>query len=108
MEDHNKAELALDVTNQLGVLVQEFEQKIKNGTRSTENFITMDELDKMLSGLVGDASEVFRDFVGKILSEVDESEVIRKKNRARPIRDWTPQPRKARPDNLNRNRNNYV
>jgi hypothetical protein len=60
-------------------LVDEFREKIRAGTKSADNFLTMSEIERLWSELKGNTSIIYSDILQELLSSVDESDLIRKK-----------------------------
>ena len=62
-------------------LLDDFRQKIVDGTCSTDDFISITDIENLWTKLRGDTSLLYSDVLSEILSNVDESELIRKKKR---------------------------
>jgi len=62
-------------------IVEEFRQRIIEGTSDAENFLTISEIERLWSNLRGDTSLLYSDMLSDLLSDVDESALIRKKKR---------------------------
>ena len=62
-------------------IVEEFRQRIIKGTSDSENFMTISEIERLWSELRGDTSLLYSDMLSELLSDADESELIRKKKR---------------------------
>jgi hypothetical protein len=60
-------------------IVDKFRQRIIEGTSDPENFLTISEIEHLWSELRGDTSHLYSDMLSSLLSNVDESELIRKK-----------------------------
>jgi hypothetical protein len=60
-------------------LLDDFRQKIIEGTANADDFLSITEIENMWSKLRGDTSLLYSDALAEILSSVDESELIRKK-----------------------------
>jgi hypothetical protein len=63
----------------LAHLVDEFQEKIRAGTKDADNFLTMSEIERLWSELKGNTSIVYSDMLQELLSAADESDLIRKK-----------------------------
>jgi len=72
---------AHDYSEELLRIVDLFRQRIKAGTSDPDNFLTISDIERLWSGLRGDTSLLYSDMLAGLLSEVDESELIRKKKR---------------------------
>ena len=62
-------------------IVDEFRQRIVAGTSDPDHFMTISDIERLWSDLRGDTSLLYSDMLSELLSEVDETELIRKKNR---------------------------
>lgn len=61
--------------------IELFRQRIIAGTSNPDNFLTISDIERLWSELRGDTSLLYSDMLSDLLSEVDESELIRKKKR---------------------------
>ena len=61
--------------------VDEFRQRIVEGTTDPDHFLTISEIERLWSDLRGDTSLLYSDMLSDLLSNVDESVLIRKKKR---------------------------
>ena len=62
-------------------IVEKFRQRIIEGTSDAEHFLTISEIERLWSELRGNTSLLYSDMLSDLLSDVDESELIRKKKR---------------------------
>lgn len=62
-------------------IVEDFRQRIVSGTSDPEHFLTISEIERLWSELRGDTSLIYSDMLSALLSDVEESELIRKKKR---------------------------
>ena len=60
-------------------IVDGFRAKIKAGTKDPDNFLTISDIEHLWSELRGDTSILYSDMLSDLLTEVDETELIRKK-----------------------------
>jgi len=60
-------------------IVDEFRQRIIAGTSNPDNFLTISDIESLWSKLRGDTSHIYSDMLSELLSNIDETEVIRKK-----------------------------
>jgi len=60
-------------------LIQEFKEKFAAGTSDADNFMTISQLECLWSELRNRTNSVYSDMIEKMMCEVDESELIRKK-----------------------------
>ena len=60
-------------------LINEFKDRFEAGTSDSENFITMNEIERLWGELRGNTDNIYSDIVQDLMGSVDESELIRKK-----------------------------
>jgi molecular chaperone GrpE (heat shock protein) len=60
-------------------LLKDFKEKFETGTSDSENFLTMHEIERMWSELRGNTDYIYSDMLGELMSNMDESDLIRKK-----------------------------
>ena len=60
-------------------LIQEFKERFAAGTANADNFMTISQLELMWSELQNRTNNIYSDMIRKLMSEVDESDLIRKK-----------------------------
>jgi hypothetical protein len=60
-------------------LIQEFKEKFAAGTASADDFLTISQIELLWSELQNRTNNIYSDMVRKLMSEVDESDLIRKK-----------------------------
>ena len=60
-------------------LINEFKEKFEAGTSDVDNFITMNEIERLWGELRGNTNNIYSDIVQDLIGSVDESELIRKK-----------------------------
>jgi hypothetical protein len=60
-------------------LLQEFKEKFAAGTANADDFMTISQLELMWGELQSRTNNIYSDMIRKLMSEVDESELIRKK-----------------------------
>jgi len=61
-------------------LIKEFKEKFEAGTADADNFLNISEIELMWGKLQHSTNNIYSDMVRKLMSEVDESDLIRKKN----------------------------
>lgn len=66
-------------SDELLKLLDDFRQKIVNGTANADEFLSITEIENLWSKLRGDTSLLYSDALSDTLSSVDESALIRKK-----------------------------
>jgi Ca2+-binding EF-hand superfamily protein len=62
-------------------LIQEFKEKFAAGTSDADNFITISQIELLWSELQNNTNNIYSDMIRKMMSEVNESDLIRKKKR---------------------------
>jgi hypothetical protein len=60
-------------------LIQEFKDKFIAGTSDADNFITISQIELLWSELQNSTNNIYSDMIRKMMSEVNESDLIRKK-----------------------------
>ena len=70
-----------EYSDELLWIIDEFRQRIISGTSDLEHFLTISEIERLWSELRGSTSLIYSDMLSSLLSNVDESELIRKKKR---------------------------
>jgi len=70
-----------EYSDELLRIVERFRQRIIEGTSDHEHFLTIFEIERLWSELRGNTSLLYSDMLSDILSDTDESELIRKKKR---------------------------
>lgn len=68
-----------EYSDELLRIVEEFRQRIIAGTSDPEHFLSISEIEKLWSELRGSTSLLYSDMLTDLLSETDETELIRKK-----------------------------
>ena len=61
-------------------LVKEFKEKFEARTADADDFLNISEMESMWGELQHKTNNIYSDMVRKMMSEVDESDLIRKKN----------------------------
>jgi hypothetical protein len=59
--------------------IKNFKEKFTSGTTDAENFITISQIELLWSELQNSTQNIYSDMIRKMMSEVDESDLIRKK-----------------------------
>jgi hypothetical protein len=60
-------------------LIQDFKEKFKAGTSDANNFMSITEIELLWSELQDKTNNIYSDMIRKLMSEVDERDLIRKK-----------------------------
>ena len=68
-------------------IIQEFKEKFKMRTSGVDNFLSITELELLWGELQSKTNNIYSDMIRKLMSEVDEHDLIRKKNRLPTQRD---------------------
>ncbi len=77
IEDSNK--IISDKIQELERLIQEFKEKIENGTDNPEEFITLDRIETEWEALRKNTDYLYSDMLSELISNTNERELIRKK-----------------------------
>ena len=75
----NKVNDVREYGEELLRIVEEFRQRIISGTSDLDHFLTISEIEQLWSELRGDTTLIYSDMLSDLLSNVDESDLIRKK-----------------------------
>jgi hypothetical protein len=78
MNDQNQ-ELANIEIAKIERLIQEFKEKFVAGTSDADNFMTISQIELLWSELQNNTNNIYSDMIRKMMSEVNESDLIRKK-----------------------------
>jgi hypothetical protein len=68
-----------DRLSEIERLIKEFKEKFEAGTLDAENFITINEIERLWGELQSGTNTVYSDMIRELMSSVDEREIIRKK-----------------------------
>jgi len=60
-------------------LIQEFKEKFIVGTSDADDFMTISQIELLWSELQNSTNNIYSDMIRKMMSEVNESDLIRKK-----------------------------
>lgn len=60
-------------------LVNDFKERFSLGTANADDFMTISQLEILWSELQNRTNNIYSDMIRKLMSDVDESELIRKK-----------------------------
>jgi hypothetical protein len=74
IKEHNIAEIA-----KLEYLINEFKEQFIAGTSDADDFMTISQIELLWSELQDRTHNIYSDMIRKMMSEVDESDLIRKK-----------------------------
>ena len=79
MEDAEKGPASYELA-EIERLIKEFKEKFEAGTSDADNFLNISEIELMWGELQHKTNNIYSDMVRKMMNEVDESDLIRKKN----------------------------
>ena len=77
--NESEKELASAELAKIKRLVQEFKEKFVAGTTDVDNFMNISQIELLWSELQNSTNNIYSDMIRKMMSEVDESDLIRKK-----------------------------
>jgi len=60
-------------------LINDFREKFEIGTSDADNFITLHEIERLWGELQSSTNSIYSDMIRELMSNVDESQLIRKK-----------------------------
>ncbi len=60
-------------------IVKDFEEKIQNGTEDPDRFLSLTEIEELWGKLIGDTNVLYSDMLQRLIQNVDEKELIRRK-----------------------------
>jgi hypothetical protein len=63
----------------LRLLLDEFQQRLSEGTKSADEFISMNELERITSDTIHSSNTLYLELLSSFLSNIDEAELILKK-----------------------------
>ena len=72
-------EIELEAISKLTKQVSEFGNRIIDGTTSSDNFMTMNDIEYNWKNLRNETEKVYTEMVSQIIAAVDERDIIRKK-----------------------------
>jgi hypothetical protein len=78
MDEANQEDTLLEIA-EIERLINEFKEKFNAGTSDADNFMNISRLEILWGELQNKTNNIYSDMVRKMMSEVDESELIRKK-----------------------------
>lgn len=60
-------------------IIKEFKEKFESGTSNPDNFITLNEIEKLWGDLNSQTGILYSDMIQQLMGMVDERDIIRKK-----------------------------
>ena len=76
----DKTSLELEVA-EITRLIDEYRAKITAGTTSADNFMSITDMEEALGALRSDTNNICTDIQSKLVNQVDQKELLRKKKR---------------------------
>ena len=76
----DKTSLELEIA-EIARLIEEYRAKIADGTSSTEEFMSITDMERALGTLRDGTNNIYTDVQSKLVNQVDQSELVRKKKR---------------------------
>ena len=76
----DKTSLELEIA-EISRLLAEYRAKIAYGTSSEEDFMSITDMEEALGVLRNSTNNIFTDFQSKLVNQVDQNELLRKKKR---------------------------
>jgi hypothetical protein len=77
--DESNQELANVEIARIERLIREFKEKFAAGTSDADNFMSISQIELLWSELQNKTNNIYSDMIRKMMSEVNESELIHKK-----------------------------
>jgi len=77
----NKASLEVEIA-EITRLIDEYRAKISNGTSSSDNFMSITDMEEALGTLRNGTNNIYTDLQSKLISQIDQNELVRKKKQA--------------------------
>ena len=78
MDETEQSHTELEI-GEIERLIREFKEKFKTGTSNANNFLSITELELLWGELQNRTNNIYSDMIRKLMSEVDEHDLIRKK-----------------------------
>ena len=78
MDESNQDVFNIEIA-EIERIIREFKEKFAAGTANADDFITISELELMWGELQNRTNNIYSDMIRKLMSEVDERDLIRKK-----------------------------
>jgi hypothetical protein len=76
----DKTSLELEIA-EITRLIEEYRAKIAGGTSSADEFMSITDMEKALGALKAGTNNIYTEIQSKLINQVDESELVRKKKR---------------------------
>jgi len=78
MESQNRSDIEARIS-EIERIIKEFNEKFNEGTSDSENFITMNEIERMWSELRNSTDNIYSDMLQDLMGSIDERDLIHKK-----------------------------
>ena len=75
-----KTSLGLEI-DEIARLIEEYRAKIAHGTSSADDFMSITDMEEALGVLRNSTNNIYTDLQSKMVSQVDQNELLRKKKR---------------------------
>lgn len=79
MDDDNRELVNLEIA-EIERLIKDFRERFQAGTSDVDDFMDISEIEMLWGELQSKTNNIYSDMLRKLMSEVDESDLIRKKN----------------------------
>jgi len=77
--DRINKDIGYEEISEIDRLIKAFREKFKAGTTDADNFMSITEIELLWSELQNKTNNIYSDMLRKLMSEVDEHDLIRKK-----------------------------
>jgi hypothetical protein len=64
---------------EIGRLINDFQEKFEAGVADADNFITINEIERMWGELQNNTNNIYNELIQELLNSIDERDLIRKK-----------------------------
>jgi len=78
MDKDQQLQLDIEIA-EIERIVKEFKEKFADGTSDADSFMNISDIETLWSDLQHKTNNIYSDMIHKLISEVDESSLIRKK-----------------------------
>jgi hypothetical protein len=74
----DKASLEVEIA-EIVRLIEEYQAKISNGTSTSDNFMSIIDMEEALGTLRSGTNNIYTDLQSKLVNQIDQNELVRKK-----------------------------
>ena len=78
MKEATQEKINIEIA-EIEILIQEFKEKFAAGTENADNFMNISQIELLWGELQRGTNNIYSDMIRKLMSEVEESDLIRKK-----------------------------